>query len=273
MPTAIATTSESEIAVTPDLWRSYRRQRAERQHERPSVAADRALDEARIHKSDVRNRLSRLLEERETERGLRPDPGERREDEALAAAARAAETQVEHEKGSIGAIEADASERVKALREQRQRLAPEALVDTSAKAEMVSLEDELRGAERALELVDVARGESGRREAEAAAKAEREARENARRAAVKLEPGIAKRKSEIDRLLALAASETRGLADMQQTYNAHRAAAGVDPFNLKSTAFRPDSVESAVAFHFEGTGCFRGPGRNYPLVRTEVKNV
>ncbi len=269
--TAPSTSTEPEIAVTADLWREYRKQRAERQQERPSVAADRALDACRIHKGDSRNRLSRLLEERETERGLRPDPGERRDDEALAAAARAAETQVEHEKGSVAAIRRDAQQKIPQLEAARSRLVFAALTDAGAKAELLDVESELVEARRAEEWADLAEAVAAEEAVEAAEQAEQEARKNAAVAAVKLEPGIAKRKSEIDRLLALAASETRGLADMQQTYNAHRAAAGVDPFNLKATAFRPAEIESAVAFHFEGTGVFRGPGRNYPLMRTEAK--
>ncbi len=272
-PTATATPSspDIEIAVTPDLWRSYRRQRAERQHERPSVAADRALDEARIHKSDVRNRLSRLLEERENERGLRPDPGELREDEALAAAARAAEAEVVHEPDSLEAIEADASQRVVDLKAQIERMAVEALTDGKVASEQKAAESELGEAERALENVARARREISRRETEAGERAAREARENAELAATRMEPAILKRKKALDKHLAAAAAETRALRDEMWTHNAHRAAARVPPFDLKSTAFRPDSVESAVAFHFEGTGCFRGPGRNYPLVRTEVK--
>lgn len=261
----------AKVEIPPALWRSYRRARAAHPHERPSRAANIALDECHFTMSTTRGRLGRLLEKREQERGLRPDPGERREDEALAAAALAAEAEVVHEPDSLGAIEADASQRVRTLREQRQRLAPEALVDTSAKAEMVSLEDELREAERALELVDVARGESGRREAEAAERAESEARENSSRAATDMEPGLAKRKAAIDRHLAAAASETRLLADEQRGHCSFLAGGGMDQFNLRAHAFRADWIESAVAFHFEGTGVFRGPGRNYALVRTEAK--
>ncbi len=258
MPTATAT----PVEISAELWRHYRRQRAD--HPRPGVAASRALDEVHILKGPTRERLTRALTEREQANGLAPSRAEAEADAAAEAGA-VEDVPAEPEPGSADAIEADARHRLETLREQRQRLAPEALTDADAKAEMLSLEDEMRAAERALDLVDVARGETGRREREQAEQAERERRENATESARKAEPGIAKRKAGIDRLLAAAAIETAALQAEQQQHVAFLAESGLDPFNLRAHAFRPDDVERAIAHAFRGTGVMRGPGRVGPL--------
>ena len=225
--------------IPPALWRSYRRARGAHPERVPSYAAGLALAEHGI--TTERGRWERVLGNKEVEQGLRPSRHEREADaEADAAAAQAARAAVED--GSIEAVEADARARVGTLREQVENMAVEALTDSAVAAEQKSALSELAEAELALENVARARRVTSRRETEAGEQAELEARASAERAAAELEPGIAKRKTEIDRLLDLAAVETRGLADMQQSYNARRAAAGVDPFNLKATAFRPAEI-------------------------------
>jgi hypothetical protein len=67
----------------------------------------------------------------------------------------------------LDAIERDAQAQVEALEDQRQRLAPEALVSAQAKGDLADCESELAEARRALELVGLARQEDSRREAEA----------------------------------------------------------------------------------------------------------
>lgn len=74
----------------------------------------------------------------------------------------------------LDALERDAQERVTELRQQRQRIAPEALTDASAKQELLDVEVELAEAERAAGLVPLARAEGERREAEAKERAESE---------------------------------------------------------------------------------------------------
>ena len=269
--TAPSTSTEPEIAVSADLWREYRKQREQRQQERPSVAANLALDACRFTMSTTRGRLGRLLEERETERGLRPDPGERREDEALEAAAQKAVEEVEPEKGSVAAIRRDAQQKIPQLEAARSRLVFAALTDAGAKSELLDVESELVEARRAEEWADLAEAGAAEQAVEAAERAEREAQEDALAEAAKREPKILARERELDAALAGVAELTVKLRDERNEHGALLIAGDAGNAAARQAGFRSDSVESAVRFHFEGTGVFRGPGRNYPLVRTEAK--
>jgi hypothetical protein len=100
----------------------------------------------------------------------------------------AATTTTEPEAPDLDAIEADAQAKIEALEDQRQRLAPEALVSATAKAELADCESELGEVKRALELVALARQEDSRREAEAIEAEEAERRAKALSEARKLQP-------------------------------------------------------------------------------------
>jgi chromosome segregation ATPase len=72
----------------------------------------------------------------------------------------------------LDAILADAKQRVEELREQKERVSPEALIDAAAADELRSIESELSEAVRAQELAGSAKRELERREVEAREKAE-----------------------------------------------------------------------------------------------------
>jgi hypothetical protein len=79
----------------------------------------------------------------------------------------------------LGALERDARSKIDEISEQMRRLAPEALTDEDVAREMRLLEGERRAAARVIEQARAARGELGRRDDEAQAQAEAEAREAA----------------------------------------------------------------------------------------------
>jgi len=79
----------------------------------------------------------------------------------------------------LDALERDATARLGELHEQRSRLALDALIDSTVQAELESIESEIHACDAALERVQLARNERGRRDAAAAAQADRERREAA----------------------------------------------------------------------------------------------
>jgi FtsZ-interacting cell division protein ZipA len=254
------------------VWRIYKQKRT-MFREKQRIATWMALDECGYTSQRSRERLGDLLVKRENEQGFGSTPEEEEQEIALEAAEAEAGGPVvaaEPEPGSLGAIQADARERLETLREQRVRLAPEALTDAAAKAEMLNLEAEIAAAETALDLVEVARGETGRREREATEQAEREHREAENAAALKMVPAVAKQKGVVDAVLASAAAEVVKLEEVQDRQGAHYVAGGMDAFSARGVRFRADEVESAVRFHLRAAGLFsRVTGRDQPLV--EVK--
>jgi hypothetical protein len=114
-----------------------------------------------------------------------------------------------------------AAERLEALREQRQSLAPEAATDPTAAAQLEDVEREIAECERSIERASLARTELARRgeAAAAAAAAERQAR--ARERVQELDQAAAKIAAQIDRDLARFA---KGLSEYHLVEEQRRAA-------------------------------------------------
>jgi hypothetical protein len=113
----------------------------------------------------------------------------------------------------IDAIRADAERHVSELRDQRQRCAPEALVDDEAAEELRAVEAELADAERALELSALGEVEVARRGQEAEGEVQEKARQAAQTEADKLERIIAGDERALDEKLAAFAAALRVYAD------------------------------------------------------------
>jgi len=224
--------------ISDALWRYYRRARAAHPERARNFAAGVALDQASV--SDDRERLGRALENREAQFGLAASRHEREEDEA-ADAAQAASTPVRR---PLAELEA-------AWREHQARAA---IGDKDAIEAIKEIEAEMRTAK--------AEQDWQAEEAEQAAEAEREAQKQAAAQAQAMEPGIAKRRGDVDRLLAAAAIETAALRDEQQQHAAFLAASGVD----RAPGFRARQVEDAITYHFRRVGLLVGGGRTTPLV-------
>ena len=111
----------------------------------------------------------------------------------------------------LDALERDAQERVTELRQQRQRIAPEALTDASAKQELLDVEVELAEAERAAGLVPLARAEGDRREAEAKERAESEHRDELKAELAKLDGECAPLAEACDRAIHAMVESMRAL--------------------------------------------------------------
>ena len=274
MPTATPThspeTTEPALALPDDLWRAFRRER--RMGSSPREAATHALERSAYQKQDTRERLRELLSAREAERGLTLTESER-EAEILAEAEGLPETPAEPEEGSLGAIQADARERLETLREQRARLAPEALVDAAAKAEMANLEDEIRAAETALDLVEVARGETGRREREATASAEHAAAVAAEAQAQTLQPQIAKAAQRVDTAAGVFAESVTAFRDLREAQAGALARTPRGAEAVRARQYKPARVSEALSVALRERGVkiegVVGSARDEPLAATE----
>jgi hypothetical protein len=271
MPTATTSNETEQQALTlpPKLWHAYLAER--RMGSKQSLSVSAAFERVPgFTKQDTRERLRAALIEREARDGLVLTEADREAE--IAAEAASVEAPAEPEPGSNEAIEADARQRVAQLREQIERMAPEALVDAAAASEQEAAESELAEAERALTNVTRARGELTRREKSAAQQAERERQEGENAAAAKLRPMIAKQKAAVDAVLAAVLPEVLKLRDMQTRAEGHVLGGGGGTFDARSVRFRPDDVESAIRFHCRGAGLFsRVTGRDEPLAPQEAE--
>ncbi|MHB1538685.1 MAG: hypothetical protein ACYCUM_13635 [Solirubrobacteraceae bacterium] len=137
----------------------------------------------------------------------------------------------------LAAVEDDATRRVKALEEQRQRVAPEALTDDGARQELLDIESELGEARRAAELAPLARVELARREQAAREDAQREQREAAAAAAVKLLP---ERRNAAEALDAAARAYCDALSSYRALVEQHARAveaSGAGPAAVRRARF------------------------------------
>jgi hypothetical protein len=170
---ATATAPEKTTLVPPpgvlaprQLFEAYRFERGQGRSQQE--AAQEALNRNHVGPRGERERLTKQLLRQEQEFGLARTPAEIEAEtiaegeaaEAIAAEARLADPPAD----SVAAIRKDAQGRVPELERQRSRLAPEALSDAGAKAELLDVESELAEARRALELSDLADSEVARRE-------------------------------------------------------------------------------------------------------------
>ncbi len=256
--------TETEQVLPPALWRAFRDER--RMGSKQREAMSHAFEKVGIRKSDTRERLAELLFAKESADGLALTS---REIEAEAAP----DGPAEPEKGSLEAIQADALERLETLSEQRARLAPEALTDAAAKAEMANLEAEIAAAQQALDLVEVARGETGRREREASEAAARAGREQGETAAAKLQPQIAKAAQRVDTAASVFAESVTAYRDLREQQSAAVARSGRGAEATRSRRFRPEAAAASLFAACRERGLklegFEGSRRDAPLAGGE----
>ena len=160
---------------------------------------------------------------------------------------------IETQTPDLDAIERDAQARVGALEDQRGRLAPEALVSAQGKSELADLESELAEAQRALELVALARSEGTRREVEAARAAEIAERDGHMRRARELQPKIDKATATFDRKLGEAMVALRSFTDLLAEQSQALGAAGERPRHLP-----PWAGNAAVMYAMQQASVPRG---------------
>jgi hypothetical protein len=227
--------------------------------------------------STTRGRLGRLLEEREQTTGLAPTPGERREDEALELAARAAEAEFVQEPDSLEAIEADALQRVGDLKAQIERMAVEALTDGKVATEQKAAESELAEAQRALENVARARREISRRETEAAEQAAEEDRVLAERQVAELTPQILKAAERVDTVAGTFGEAVAAFKDLRNQQSAALARTARGNEAVRSRSYRAEEITVALAVALRERG-LKIPGveaRNHagPLAAGEGSEI
>jgi len=260
------------------LWKAYKWHRG--RNEKSRIAASIALDELGYTSQRAREPLTELLVGREQSRGLGSTPEEQEEEIALESAELEEGGPVspaEPEPGSLGAIQADAREQLETLREQRARLAPEALTDASAKADMKVLEDEIRAAETALDLVEVARGETGRREREASEAAALAVREQGEAEAAKLQPQIALAAQRVDTAAGVFAEAATAFQELKELQAGAVGRSGRGSEATRGRSFRRREVAAAlyVALREHNLGDvvekFSGDNRDTPLASGEPK--
>lgn len=154
--------------------------------------------------------------------------------------------------------------RIAELREQRQRLAPEALTNTAAAKRLATIEADLAAAEQALERVDLAAAETDRREIEAREQAEAQARAEGLQRAQELQR---------DRELAAVEVDTaaRTFAEALQRWDAIAAEqeravrqAGWSSVTAQAVRPRPHMVEDALRMALFDARCPRGIVRIEP---------
>jgi hypothetical protein len=220
-----------------------------------------ALEGSGYTSQSGRERMMALLIEREELSGL--------EREAAVLAEAAAVDNAEPEPGSADAIEADARQRVAELRAQIERMSPESLSDAKVAAEQRDAESQLADAERALVNVERARREVGRRDVDAAERAEAERRATATAEAAKLEPVILKLKGDVDQKAVQWVEGVVALRDAVEARAAQVAAAEPnDVMALNSARFRAGDIASSLRHALRGRiriGALEAPGRTEPL--------
>jgi hypothetical protein len=129
----------------------------------------------------------------------------------------------------LEALARDAEERLAELRPQVQRLALDALTDPRIASELDDVRSEIASAERAVEQVQLAHAEQGRRALEAAEKAAREAREAAaaREAELSVELDAAGR--EVEATFAAASRCVSAWLELGEARDRESVAAGRRP--------------------------------------------
>jgi hypothetical protein len=124
-------------------------------------------------------------------------------------------------------IEQDAERQLADLKEQAERLAPEALTDETIAQELCGVESEREAAERQLQLARLARSEIDRREQVAKDEAERVAREKLLTQAAKLAARLPAAAQAVDEAAAQLAKAIAAHRDLYDRELALRMEAGV----------------------------------------------
>ncbi|MFZ2049898.1 MAG: hypothetical protein WAU69_03060 [Solirubrobacteraceae bacterium] len=257
--------------VTPhaDLWDEYRRLRGALNPDDAATAALNTLQYA----GPIREVRAKALMDFEERCSLSVSV----EDFEARTLAESMGVEPEPEIDPIAAIESDAQTRVGELRDQRQRLAPEALVDDRARQELLDVESQLREAERAAELAPLARAETARRARAAIETDERERQQAALAWAKKLAPQRAKAAAALDAAATVYAECVSAYRDVVREHASAVAGSGVGPAGARRCAYKEgESVKAGLrrALHdaglapdFEALGRFSQ--RDQPVVASE----
>jgi hypothetical protein len=199
----------------------------------------------RFTKSDTRERLRGLLIERERRDGLALTSREI-EDE-IAAEAEGEGVPVEPEAGSAEAIRRHAQRTIAQLEAKRSGLAPEALTDLDARAQVESIDGEIREARLSAELADLAETETARRAREQAEQAAQAGREEADRQAAEMVPKVAKLKADADEAAISWVQRVVALRDGMETHTGFvGAATNGDKMAMRSVEYRDGDVLAAL---------------------------
>jgi hypothetical protein len=263
-PTPSTPEAPSHIPVA--LWKAYRWQRG--RNERPRIAASIALDQLHYTSQRSREPLTAMLTERERERGLGSTESEQDEELALESAELEAGGAVEPEPepGSAEAVRRGAQRTIAELESKRAGLAPEALTDLDARAQVENIDREIREARLSAELADLAETETARRAREQAEQAAQAGREEADRQAQAMVPKVAALKAAVDSAAGAWVTAVVELRDAQEQHAAFvSGATGGDAMATRSVRFRDGDVAGALRASLHGrirldglgTGSFR----------------
>ncbi len=149
------------------------------------------------------------------------------------------------------ALAVDAEDRLRQLREQRQRLALDALVDPMVAAELADVEAEIATAERAIERAMLAGQEKDRRQHEAAENAAREAREAAAARVVELTAALESAGRRVDAAFSEAATAVLEWLALGEERDRNSVAAGRRP-GANAHALRAIQLDGAFRFATRG---------------------
>lgn len=167
------------------------------------------------------------------------------------------------EKVDLAALAADATRRLGELEEQRLHLAPEALTDKKAAAELADVESEIAACRRTLERVGLAREEQQRRVLAAEASAREEARQAHLAEARRLQAERETAAVAVDKAAAVFAQKLRAFDRITSEQESHLRRAG-DVTAAGIARPRPYLFELALERALRDAGC------PYGILRTET---
>lgn len=146
----------------------------------------------------------------------------------------------------LDALQKDAERRIEQLREQRMRLAPEALTDSEVAAELKAIEGEIANCEAALERMKLAWAEKDRRSRQEQADAEAERRTAAMRKARELEAERRRASRAVDSALRRFATALRSFGKTTTAQERALRAGGWSMEQSQAARPRPWTIEAAV---------------------------
>jgi hypothetical protein len=153
----------------------------------------------------------------------------------------------------LEALRVDGERRLEELREQRQRISVEALVDAQVASELEDVESAIEATSAELRRIELAGTEQERRDREAAEAAEYERVEAHMRRARELQPEIEKVIATYDRKLGEAMVALRAFCDLTLEQQQELGAAGERPPRTP-----PWAANASLAFAMNHAGLSRG---------------
>ena len=147
---------------------------------------------------------------------------------------------------NLAALERDARKRLAELRDQRQRMSPEALVDDRVRSELDDVESQIRAAEAELRRIELAGTEHDRRAQQERTDGEQARRDGHMAEARRLQPEIEKAIATFDRELGKAMAALRRYHDLSIAQLQQLGAAGQRPQHPGAWV-----VNAAVKYHLQ----------------------